>query len=439
MSLPYILLVEDDDAVRDATCQTLELAGCRVHACARAEAALPQFATDPAAIVISDIRLPGSDGRALLAALRQRDADLPVILVTGHGDIGMAVQAMRDGAWDFIEKPWSRERLLDAVHRALAQRSLQLENRRLRESLATSRHGDSLLLGDAPAMRRFKSTLAAIADTDADVLILGETGSGKELVARALHQAKPQAHGHFVAINCAALPESVFESEMFGAEAGAYTGASRRRIGKIEYADGGTLFLDEIEGMPLPLQAKLLRVLETRSVERLGANTAIPVRCRVVAATKIDLKAASDAGQFRADLYYRLNVVTLNLPPLRERADDIPLLFAHFCARAAERFKRAVPPLPPAQLASLMAARWPGNVRELAHAAERFVLGLDDSAADDCHSLPQRVEQFEAQAIREALRAQQGDVAAAAALLGIARKTLYDKLARYHIPPGSFR
>ncbi|GHD70751.1 sigma-54-dependent transcriptional regulator [Vogesella fluminis] len=438
MSQPYILLVEDDDAVRDATSQTLELAGCRVHACASAEAALPQFAADPAAIVISDIRLPGSDGRALLAALRQRDADLPVILVTGHGDIGMAVQAMQGGAWDFIEKPWSRERLLDAVHRALAQRSLQLENRRLRQSLA-SHDGGQLLLGDAPAMRRFKSTLAAIADTDADVLILGETGSGKELVARALHQAKPQARGHFVAINCAALPESVFESEMFGAEAGAYTGASRRRIGKIEYADGGTLFLDEIEGMPLPLQAKLLRVLETRSVERLGANTAIPVRCRVVAATKIDLKAASDAGQFRADLYYRLNVVTLHLPPLRERADDIPLLFAHFCARAAERFKRAVPPLPPARLASLMAARWPGNVRELAHAAERFVLGLDDGAADDCHSLPQRVEQFEAQAIREALRAQQGDVAAAAAALGIARKTLYDKLARYHIVPASFR
>ncbi len=439
MSQPYILLVEDDDAVRDATSQTLELAGCDVHACASAEAALQQFTTDPAAIVISDIRLPGIDGRALLAALRQLEAELPVILVTGHGDIGMAVQAMRDGAWDFIEKPWSRERLLDAVHRALAQRSLQLENRRLRESLAASHDHDKLLLGNAPAMRRFKNTLATIADTDADVLILGETGSGKELVARALHQANPQARGHFVAINCAALPESVFESEMFGAEAGAYTGASRRRIGKIEYADGGTLVLDEIEGMPLPLQAKLLRVLETRSVERLGANTAIPVRCRVVAATKIDLKAASDAGQFRADLYYRLNVVTLHLPPLRERADDIPLLFSHFCARAAERFKRGVPPLPPARLAALMAASWPGNVRELAHAAERFVLGLDNGVADDCHSLPQRVEQFEAQAIREALRVQRGDVAAAAEALGIARKTLYDKLARYQIPPGSFR
>lgn len=435
---PYILLVEDDASVREACAQTLELADFSVHASDSAEAALAQFTANPACIVLSDVRLPGMSGLQLFASLRQQDAELPVLLVTGHGDVGMAVQAMRDGAWDFLEKPWQRDRLIDAVGRALAQRRLQLENRRLRASL--SGNGiDSLLLGDAPAMRQFKARLATVAGTDADVLVLGETGSGKELVARALHQAGPGARGEFVAINCAALPETVFESEMFGAEPGAYTGASKRRIGKIEYAHGGTLFLDEIEGMPLPLQAKLLRVLETRSVERLGSNRAHPVQCRVVAATKLDLKAESAAGHFRADLYYRLNVVTLRLPPLRERAEDIPQLFHHFAQRAATRFVRPVPALSAANLAALMAAPWPGNVRELAHAAERWVLGLDDEAPGSCTSLPQQVEQFEARAIVAALQSLAGDVSATSQALGIARKTLYDKLVRYGIQPAHYR
>ena len=435
---PYILLVEDDASVREACTQTLELADFHVHACGSAEAALAQFAASPDCIVLSDVRLPAMSGLQLFARLRQQDPELPVLLVTGHGDVGMAVQAMRDGAWDFLEKPWQRDRLVDAVSRALAQRRLQLENRRLRASL--SGNGiDSLLLGDAPAMRQFKARLATVAGTDADVLVLGETGSGKELVARALHQAGPGARGEFVAINCAALPETVFESEMFGAEPGAYTGASKRRIGKIEYAHGGTLFLDEIEGMPLPLQAKLLRVLETRSVERLGSNRAHPVQCRVVAATKLDLKAESAAGRFRADLYYRLNVVTLRLPPLRERAEDIPQLFHHFAQRAAARFARPVPALSAANLAALMAAPWPGNVRELAHAAERRVLGLDDEALDGSISLPQQVEQFEARTIVAALQSLAGDVSATAQALGIARKTLYDKLVRYAIQPADYR
>ena len=435
---PYILLVEDDASVREACAQTLELADFSVQACGSAEAALAQFAANPACIVLSDVRLPGMSGLQLFASLRQQYAELPVLLVTGHGDVGMAVQAMRDGAWDFLEKPWPRDRLIDAVSRAMAQRRLQLENRRLRASL--SGNGiDSLLLGDAPAMLQFKARLATVAGTDADVLVLGETGSGKELVARALHQAGPGARGEFVAINCAALPETVFESEMFGAEPGAYTGASKRRIGKIEYAHGGTLFLDEIEGMPLPLQAKLLRVLETRSVERLGSNRAHPVQCRVVAATKLDLKAESAAGRFRADLYYRLNVVTLRLPPLRERAEDIPQLFHHFAQRAAARFARPAPALSAANLAALMAAPWPGNVRELAHAAERWVLGLDDDAPCSNASLPRQVEQFEARAIVAALQSLAGDVSATAQALGIARKTLYDKLVRYGIQPADYR
>jgi len=434
---PYILLVEDDPSVREACCQTLELADYAVHAYDSAEAALQHFARHPDCIVLTDVRLPGMDGLQLMAALRQADPELPVTLVTGHGDVGMAVQAMRDGAWDFLEKPWQRERLLEVLARALAQRRLQLENRRLRAEHGTI---DSLLLGDSPAIRQFKARLATVAATDADVLVLGETGSGKELVARALHQSGPGARGEFVAINCAALPETVFESEMFGAEPGAYTGASKRRIGKIEHADGGTLFLDEIEGMPLSLQAKLLRVLETRSVERLGSNRAQPVRCRVVAATKLDLKQESDAGRFRADLYYRLNVITLRLPPLRERSEDIPRLFLHFAQRAAARFQRPLPALASANLAALLAARWPGNVRELAHAAERWVLGLEDElTATASGSLPQQVEQFEARAIESVLLSVGGDVSAAAQALGIARKTLYDKLARYGIQPARYR
>lgn len=434
---PYILLVEDDPSVREACCQTLELADYAVHACDSAEAALQHFARHPDCIVLTDVRLPGMDGLQLMAALRQADPELPVTLVTGHGDVGMAVQAMRDGAWDFLEKPWQRERLLEVLARALAQRRLQLENRRLRAEHGTI---DSLLLGDSPAIRQFKARLATVAATDADVLVLGETGSGKELVARALHQSGPGARGEFVAINCAALPETVFESEMFGAEPGAYTGASKRRIGKIEHADGGTLFLDEIEGMPLALQAKLLRVLETREVERLGSNQPVKVACRVVAASKVDLKALSDAGQFRADLYYRLNVISLRLPPLRERSEDIPLLFNHFASLAAERFRRPLPQLSPGQLASLMTASWPGNVRELAHSAERFVLGLEDEVlTSGAGNLPQQLEQLEARLIREALQACGGEVGRTAEVLGIARKTLYDKLARYAMVAADFR
>ncbi|MDE2586562.1 MAG: sigma-54-dependent Fis family transcriptional regulator, partial [Betaproteobacteria bacterium] len=357
--------------------------------------------------VVSDVRLPGKDGIALLHELQQRDRELPVILVTGHGDVAMAVQAMRDGAHDFIEKPFSSEQLVRATRQALEKRTLLLENRRLKESLPSQ---DGLpVIGQSRAMQEVRRLIAALAPTDVDILINGETGCGKEVVARAIHTASGR-RGPFVAINCAALPESVFESEMFGHEAGAFTGAGKRRIGKIEYAHGGTLFLDEIESMPLNLQVKLLRALQERSIERLGGNAPVAVDCRVVAASKADLKALADAGRFRPDLYYRLNVVSIDLPPLRQRREDIPLLMAHFLREAAARFGRDVPAWSAVDLEHWLAQDWPGNVRELKNAAERFCLGLghpaSTSVGNQVANLPltQRLDQVERRYIEEALR-----------------------------------
>lgn len=439
-----VIYVEDDDAVRAAGCQTFALADLPVDDFARAEPALARLTAAQAVVLVTDVRLPGIDGLELLRRVVAVDADLPVILVTGHGDVSMAVDAMRAGAYDFIEKPFAPERLVDVVRRAIEKRRLVLENRALKARLAQN-SGVAGLLGNSPAMCQLRTLIAELGDTEVDVLIHGETGTGKERVARGLHQAGRRRSGHFVAVNCAALPEAIFESEMFGVEPGAYTGATRSRAGKIEHASGGTLFLDEIEGMPLGLQAKLLRVLQERVIERLGSNRLLPLDCRVVAATKIDLKAASEAGHFRADLYYRLNVVTLLAPPLRERREDIEPLFKVFCLEAADRYGRALPAMPVAIADWLMAQDWPGNVRELQHAAERFVLGVwrphahSPDAPDSGLSMPQRVAAFELLLIENALQETQGEIAGAAATLGIPRKTLYDKLAKLEVDVTRFR
>ena len=436
-----VIYVEDDPAVRQATLQSLELAGLPVQACADAESALSLLRRDERAVLLSDVRLPGLSGLELMEQALNQDRELPVILVTGHGDIAMAVAATRAGAYDFIEKPYAPGRLIETVQRALDKRRLTLENRQLRANLARS--NGPVLIGHSPAMQALRETLANIADTDADVLIHGETGTGKEMVAQALHAWSRRRERHFVPLNCAGLPESIFESEIFGHEAGAFTGALKRRIGKIEYASGGTLFLDEIEGMPLALQAKLLRVLQQRVVERLGSNSLVPVDCRVVAATKDDLALASQERRFREDLYYRLNVVSLRLPPLRERREDIPDLFQWFVEHAAARFDRPATDAPPALLGRLQAQTWPGNVRELRNAAERYVLGVapDDgeAAAYAPSALDARVDAYEKQLIEQALLRTQGQVMQAAELLGIPRKTLYNKFAKHGIDPDGYR
>ncbi|MYZ54019.1 sigma-54-dependent transcriptional regulator, partial [Malikia spinosa] len=371
-----VLLIEDDPDVRLGCEQALQLEDIAVSGVASAEQAQRRIGRDFAGVVVSDIRLPGMDGMALLKALRLIDPELPVVLITGHGDVSLAVQAMKDGAHDFIEKPFSPDLLVEVVRRALDKRRLTLELRQLKARLASRDRLEAQLIGRSPAMARVRQLVADLGNSAADILIQGETGSGKELVARCLHEAGPRRSGHFVAINCGGLPEALFESEIFGHEAGAYTGAGKRRIGKIEYASGGTLFLDEIESMPIALQIKLLRVLQERSLERLGSNTLIPVDCRVVAATKADLKALSDQGRFRADLYYRLSVVTLALPPLRERREDIPLLFEHFLLQAAARHQRPLPAADPTRQGRLLAYDWQGNVRELRNVADRCVLGI---------------------------------------------------------------
>ncbi len=436
-----VFLIEDDAAVRKGCEQALAIADIPVRGFADAESMLAALATTRPSAVVSDIRLPGRDGLTLLRELRQFDRELPVLLVTGHGDVAMAVEAMRDGAHDFIEKPFPSERLIAAVRSALEKRALLVENRQLKAQLHAA--GLSALIGETPAIQAIRQLIATLAPTGVDILINGETGSGKEVVARAIHDASGR-RGPFVAVNCSALPESVFESELFGHEAGAFTGAGKRRVGRIEHADGGTLFLDEIESMPLALQVKLLRVLQERSVERLGSNQSIAVDCRVVAASKADLKALADAGQFRADIYYRLNVVSIDLPPLRERRDDIPLLIAAFLQEAARRYQRPPASWTPADLARWQAHDWPGNVRELKNVANRWALGLPDglagaAAAPPAAALAAQVDAAERRAIEAALQANAGNVAQAAEALQVPKKTLYDKLTRHGISAENFR
>jgi two-component system C4-dicarboxylate transport response regulator DctD len=443
-SSPVFLIDDDKDLLR-ATKQTLELAGFAVTAFSAAGEALHALKADFAGVVVSDIRMPQMDGQQLFVRVKALDADLPVILMTGHGDIPMAVQAIQDGAYDFIAKPFATDRLVQSVRRAAEKRRLVLENRALRQA-AEQAQRDLPLIGQTPSIERLRHTLRQIADTDVDVLVTGETGSGKEVVASLLHRWSRRAKGNFVALNCGALPETVIESELFGHEPGAFTGAQKKRVGRIEHSSSGTLFLDEIESMPPAIQVQMLRVLEMREVTPLGTNEVRPVDLRVVAAAKVDLGDPRQRGDFREDLYYRLNVVMLSIPPLRERRDDIPLLFGHFADRAANRFKREVPAISDTVRRHLQQHDWPGNVRELSHFAERFVLGLESAAArsdeaptaDEALPLPVRVERYEGELIRETLSRNNGDVRRTIEALGIPRKTFYDKLQRHGIVRGDF-
>ena len=441
-----VLFVEDDPAVRMGSQQALQLADLEVLAFDSAEQARKQILPDFSGVLVSDVKLPGMDGLALLRHAMSIDPALPVILVTGHGDISMAVQAMREGAYDFIEKPFSSERLIEVVQRALEKRRLTLEVQSLRKRLENRQGIEATILGRSPAIEQLRRQILDLADTSAEILIVGETGTGKELVARCLHDHSSRRSRNFVAMNCGGLHESLFESEVFGHEAGAFTGASKRRIGKVEHANGGTFFFDEIESTPPGQQVKLLRMLQEHHIERLGSNALIPVDCRIVAATKQDLKELSQQGLFRNDLYYRVSVVTLDLPSLRERREDIPLLFEHFVLQAALRHNRSAPVLSSAQMRELMAYSWPGNARELRNVAERFVLGLLGAKFDppqlaktSAKSLPEQVDHFERCLIEEELRKHSGRASIASEALGIPKKTLYDKMRKYSLVGEEFR
>ncbi len=438
-----VIVVDDEAAIREAVQQWLELSGLHVRSCASAAQALALIDRDFAGVVVSDVRMPGTDGLQLLDKLLELDRDLPVILVTGHGDVPMAVQALRQGAYDFIEKPFTPERLLDSVRRALDKRRLVCENRQLREQFSRKDQIEAQLLGVSKPMENLRRQILELAGTSVNILLRGDTGSGKERVARCLHDFSARAGKPFVALNCAAIPEHLFESELFGHESGAFTGAQGKRIGRIEHADGGTLFLDEVESLPLAQQVKLLRVLQEKTLERLGSNKSIRVDLRVISAVKPDLLDEVKAGRFREDLYYRLNVASLRIPPLCERREDIPLLFEHFAQQAAQRNQRDMPALPPSELARLLGHDWPGNVRELINAAERHALGLsggvESAAGAPLQSLAEQMEAFEAQCLHRALQHCQGNIAEVMALLQLPRRTLNEKMQRHGLQRSSYR
>jgi two-component system C4-dicarboxylate transport response regulator DctD len=445
-----VVLVEDDEDVRHGTAQALELAGLPVHAFGSVEAARRSVGPNAPIVLLCDVNLPGMHATDWLPEVRAVDADLPMILVTGHGDIAMAVKALQQGAYDFIEKPASSDRIVAVVQRAVEKRRLVLALRAADGRAAAQRGIEAVMIGHSAPMQALRRTVLDLAGTTADVLVYGETGSGKDLVARCLHDYSPRHGGPFVPINCGGLPETLVESELFGHEAGAFTGAQKPRAGKLEAADGGTLFLDEIESMPLAVQVKLLRVLQERTVERLGSNRAVPVDCRVVAASKTDLLAAIEDGRFRADLYYRIGVAFVHLPPLRERREDIGMLFEHFALLAASRYGRELPELQPARLAELLAYDWPGNLRELGNVATRFVLGLATGrltpgggaaavAAMSPRSLHEQIDQFERALITDTLRRHEGDVTASAKALQLPKQTLYDKMKRLQVQGADYR
>ncbi|MBI2276733.1 MAG: sigma-54-dependent Fis family transcriptional regulator [Dechloromonas sp.] len=431
-----VLLVEDDPNVRLGCEQAMQLAGIPVEAVGSAEEAQGRLAAGYPGIVITDMRLPGIDGMALLRWVVERDADLPVIIITGHGDVTLAVEAMRCGAYDFMQKPFSTGDLVEVVRRALEKRELVLEVEALRRRLDHRDDLEARLIGRSPQMARVRQLILEVANAAVDVLIFGETGTGKEMVARCLHDlsgAKPES---YVALNCGGMADNLLDSELFGHEPGAFTGAQKRRIGKIEYATGGTLFLDEVESMPMAMQIKLLRVLQERVIERLGSNQLVPVACRVVAASKEDLKALSDQGRFRADLYYRLNVVRIELPALRERREDIPALYDEFLLQAAKRYNRPPPVLTTEYLRRLMAQDWPGNIRELRNAADCHALGIGRDAAtpglgSTPQSLTEAVENYERVLIVNEFTKQDGNIARTSEALKVARTTLHDKLKKY--------
>jgi two-component system C4-dicarboxylate transport response regulator DctD len=435
-----LIFVDDDDALRAATTQSLELADIEVRAFADAETALEEIDGAFTGAIVTDIRMPRLDGLEFFARIRAIDPEIPVILITGHADVPMAIGALKDGAFDFLAKPYATDHLIASVRKALETRRLVLDNRMLRAAAETS--VDSPLIGDSGVMAQLRATIQQIARADIDVLVEGETGTGKELAALLLHRKGPRAGRPFVAVDCAALTEQLAEVELFGHDRGAPGYGPIAREGRIEQSHRGTLFFDGIDNMPLAIQSKLLRVIEERKIQPIGASEPRAVDLHIVASTRRDLQQAIRAGEFREDLFYRLNVVRLRMPPLRERRADIPQTFAFFVEEALDRLAVRDFSLGDAARRRLIEHDWPGNVRELRNFAFSEVLGLDTPATgaeEGQMALPERVAQFEAHAIRDALAGAGGDIAATLALLKIPRKTLYDKIARHGIEPRAFR
>ncbi|MBE0581546.1 sigma-54 dependent transcriptional regulator [Devosia sp.] len=445
MTNPAILIVDDEEMVRTALEQWLRLSGFDTHVASSATEALRLLDDIHPDVILTDVRMPGLSGLDLLRTVRERALAAEVILITGHGDVPMAVEAMRAGAFDFLQKPYVPDQLVKTLRRAAEQTGLKREVAELRRKLdGGETELATRLIGSSRVMEDVRSAVRELATIPADVIILGETGTGKEVVARCLHDFSSRAKGPFVAVNCAAIPAELIESELFGHEAGAFTSARDKRIGKFEFANGGTLLLDEIESMPMLAQAKVLRVIQERMVERVGSNRQIPLDIRIVAASKVDLAAESEAGRFRADLYYRLNMATIHLAPLRDRGEDSVLLFHHFLGLAAQRFNKPAPQLHPADINALLVHTWPGNVRELKAAADRFALGLDATGRSldtilgpkaakpisSTASLADRLAAYERHVIETELARNGDSIAAVVDALQVPRRTLSEKMAR---------
>ncbi|MCP3735473.1 sigma-54 dependent transcriptional regulator [Sphingomonas sp. RP10(2022)] len=439
MTEQTVLFVEDDAALRFATVQALELAGLAVHAFAGADVALAALPEDFDGVIVSDIRMPRVDGLQLLARVRARDPDLPVILVTGHGDVPIAVAALRDGAFDFLTKPFATDHLVATIRRALERRGLRLENRRLRAAVAAG-EADSPLLGESAGIVQLRATIRRLAIANVDVLIEGETGVGKELAATLLHRLGPRRARPLIAVDCAALPEEQAAIELFGHAADSVAHTRLSRTGTIATSSGGTLLLDAIDGLAPATQAALLRVIEEREVQPIGAGRADAVDLRVVAISRGDLAGAVAAGRFRADLYHRLGLTRIAIPPLRTREHDRMILFVAFVDQARDLLARPDYTIGEAERRRVSDHDWPGNVRELRNYAFACVLaGGEGSGGGDVPDLPSRVAEFERIALVDALRASGGNVVKAVDRLGIPRKTLYYKLSRYGIDPDAFR
>ena len=455
--MPDILLVEDKESLRRVLRLTLENAGYSVTEAADARIALNEIASAPHRIVLTDLRMPNGSGLDVLHAARAADSDVPVIVMTAFGSIDEAVQAMKDGAQDFLQKPVDSNHLLLLVERALEQARLRTENILLREEWSR-RYGFPRILGESEAIKRTVAETQRVAPTEANVLLLGESGTGKELFARALHHLSHRREKPFVAINCAAIPETLIENELFGHERGAFTGASDRRLGKFELAAGGTVFLDEIGELPLAVQGKLLRAIEEKTVDRIGGRAPLPVDVRVVAATNKDLKGAVEKGEFRGDLFFRLAVFPIEIPPLRQRDNDVLLLARDFAAQLGKELRGKEATLSEDSLRALQAHQWPGNVRELENAIERACiltdtmvlepkdLGLAEGEGEDAEQLQsldlsgtlfevtqRAIRSVERRKIVVALAANANNKTRTAEDLGVSYKTLLTKLKDYDL------
>ncbi|MFW1333952.1 sigma-54-dependent transcriptional regulator [Vibrio parahaemolyticus] len=437
-STPNIALIEDDDIVRQATSQWLQLAGFNVEAFSTGDAGKAAILSQEFDAVVSDVRLPDSDGLSILESLIDHHIQTPVILITGHGDVDMAVSALQKGAFDFIEKPFQPERLSQRVTEAVETYRAQTSTQDRQEYLASVSGLEEVLIGRSRVMQQLREQVAKLARIDTNVIIYGETGCGKELVATSLHKESQRKLHRFVPINCGAIPENLFESELFGHEPGAFTGASKRRIGKLEYADKGTLFFDEIESMPLSMQVKVLRSLQEHTVERIGGNQQINVDLRVIAASKEDL---NDHEEFRQDLYYRLNVAQIYLPPLREREEDALILFEHFALQTNSDSR----PLSDADRNAVLSYAWPGNVRELRNVAMRFALDDTVSVMEILSSRPSstteetqagvplmiQLHNFERKVLHDSLVRHQGRINEVMQELDLPRRTLNQKMQKF--------